>query len=406
VTLARKLLGHGGGSLTPPPLLISMVSIANAGSLLAQNYPNAVYHNGVTYFGYCNGDNGNIEVRTYTHATGVTSSATVVRAALEKDTHDAPSLLIRDSDKRLMVFYMKHSGGVAYLKIATDPESIASFGAEVNLHTSLGANDYTYPSVLQLTDVVNDPIYLFFRDDNTTGTPGTRASLCYSVSTDGGSTWSARTKVHAPTTERPYWMVRSNGTDRIDVFLCKDDRASVDNTPGGHVYMTGGSWYKSDGTSAGGLPLAWSAFTVVYDGTAGAVDPMDIAYDGGDPVVSWRSWVSPTPSSGNDAYYARWTGSAWDVHLIAANGYESVIDPAHPGVVYIDKLVSGKYEVHRYQTSDGGASWSSLPAKTGTTDDLTFLTGVRNAAPGLTALFSEGTYTSFTSFDFGIFGCR
>jgi hypothetical protein len=215
---------------TPPgPTYATLVAIANAGALLGQNYPNAVYYNGVTYFGYNNGDNGNIEVRTYTHATGVTSAATVVDAGLEIETHDPPALLMRASDHKLMVFYMKHSATVAYLKVASSAESIAAFGARVSLHTSLGATDYTYPTVHQLTGLANSPIYLFFRDDNTTGTNGTRASLAYSVSTDDGATWSTRVKVHAPTTERPYWMVRSNGVDRIDVFLCQDDRAHVDN---------------------------------------------------------------------------------------------------------------------------------------------------------------------------------
>jgi len=411
----RLLVKSGGGSFSFPAVPnITLVSIANAGALLGQNFPNAVYYNGVTYFGYDNGDNGNIEVRTYTHATGVTSAATVVEAAWEKETHDPPALLMRASDHRLMVFYMKHSGTVARLKVATNPESIAAFGAATNLAASIGASDYTYPSPHQLTGLANQPIYLFFRDGNTAGTPGTEAWLTYTVSLDDGATWSTKNYVHKPTTARPYWMVRSNSLDRIDVFIGQDERQAVDNVPGAHMYFDGTTWRGTNGTPlSGASPWAFSAFTQVNDGSTGSVDPQDIVYGhDGKPMVTWRHWTNPVANRVIHSYFARWDGSTWTSYLVQTDSDEWFITDVYPTIVgWGRKLTSGTflggnqiYDVWRYTSSDNGLSWGKKAITSGTSDQIWYLTRVLNYGSGLRALWAEGTFTDATHFDFGILG--
>lgn len=405
----KRLLVRSGTSYTvPAPTYATLVTVANAGALLGQNYPNAVYYNGVTYFGYNNGDNGNIEVRTYTHATGVTSAAKVVEAGLEVETHDPPSLLMRASDHKLMVFFFKHSAGDGYLRIATTAESITAFGARVALDPFIGATDYTYPTAHQLTGLANQPIYLFFRDGNTSAPAGTKAWLTYSVSTDDGATWSAKSYVHKPADKRPYWMVRSNNVDRIDVFIEQDERQAVDNTPAAHCYFDGTTWRGTDGTAlSGSAPFAYSAFTQVNDGALGSVDPQDINYlPDGRPIVGWRMWLPPVANRVIDSYYARWTGSAWVTTKVQADSDEIVLltPTASMLTAYTRRLVGGVYHIWRYRSTDEGASWSGAPVYTATTGDLEYLSGIRDQAAGLEAIWAEGTYTSATSFDFGIRG--
>ena len=129
MTLARRLLmGAGGsGAFTPPPGPF-VLTTAPAGGWTQIPEAHAIYYNGHTYFGYVNGANGNIEIRSYNHATGITSAATVMHAALDSpaDTHDAPGLLIRDSDKHIVASYSAHNGAALYVWISTNPEDISA----------------------------------------------------------------------------------------------------------------------------------------------------------------------------------------------------------------------------------------------------------------------------------------
>jgi hypothetical protein len=91
---------------------------------------------------------------------------------------------------------------------------------------------------------------------------------------------------------------------------------------------------------------------------------------------------------------------------VQSGGDEIVfLESTHPVLTaYVRRLVSGKYHVWRYRSSDYGATWSAIGVYTLTTDDLQYLVGIRDNGPGLDALWAQGTHTSDTSFDFGIFG--
>lgn len=371
--------------------------------------PRAVYYNGVTYFGFVDAS-GNIKMRTYTHATGAISVSTTIHLLLEADDHDNPSLLIRDSDKRILIFYSKHNGTTMYQRISTNAEDASTFAAEVDLDSQLGGDRYTYPSPIQLTGEANDPIYLFYRYFKTDFSV---VRMAFSKSTDGGATWAAQTLL----TQVTYHKVAQNGDSRIDFAVSHHPADPVDHGIY-HFYYSGGNYYKSDGTQiVASTPFALTDLTQVYDGSSIKGWIWDIAIDGtGKPIIVFATF--PTEWTDHRYNYARWTGAAWSVNEITAAGgtiypvagqedqYSGgvVLDHTDPQIVYLSKVVSGKFEVYKYTTANGGASFSSTAITSGSTVKNVRPVAVRDHASDLKLLWLAGTYNSYTNFNMAILG--
>lgn len=369
--------------------------------------PRAVYYNGKTYFGYVDAS-GNIEVRTYTHATDVVSAATTLHATLDPDTHAAPSLHIRDSDKRIMAFYSAHDDTTMRLRISTNPEDISSFAAEVSLDAQIGGLDYTYPTIVQLLGEANDPIYLFYRDWQGSNT----GVLCYSKSTDGGATWGAQVEVYKNAGQSAYWIVYSDGDTRIDFAVTDNHPVLSASTKIYHFYYEGGSYFESDGSSAGSPTLGPGDLTQVYDAAAGPAWPYAMTRDGsGLPRFVYGILSGATY---NTWAYARWSGSAWALSTIVTaggileDGVASGLTMDHddPSRVYASVLVGSYTEIIRYDTGDNGASWTPTAITSGSSVDQIHPTMVRNHAAPLALVFLSGTYASYLSFSLGIKGSR
>ena len=373
-----------------------LVASGSGGAMLYLNYPSAVYYNGVTYFGYVSGATGNVEIRTYTHATGVVSSATVLHSALEVDAHDSPAILIRDSDHKVVVVYCKHAdSNEFYLRISSSAESIAAFGTEVNLHSSVGATNYTYPSIFQLTGESSSPIYIFFRDDNSVSS----AKWSYTKSTDDGSTWSAITQVYSVPGARAYCLFRQTSTTRIDALADEANPAAVDNTPAVHFYYEAGAWHTSDGTViSASLPFSYGSCTEVYDGSGGSVEPADIGVNSaGHLVVAFGIFLNPTPSSGSSCYYGVWDGSAWTTHLVAADARYMAIDPAAGDVVYLVDN-SSTDAMYKYTATDEGVAWTAELVHSPGSGQVMWPNPVKDHAADLKVMWPQGTYTTYTAF--------
>lgn len=410
-TAARK---RGWGTGYAPAAPIFELTAKSSGGWTQVQYDRAVYRDGVTYFGYHDGQTGNNEVRKYTHATGVTSSAFVLHAALAgiegtPDSHNAPVLAIR-SDGRLLAMYAGHSEAQMRMRVTTNAlPDISAWGAEVNIDSQLGKSWYSYPTVLVMD---NGDMHLFFRDMQVSNSPSGTAVMCHSVSTDDGATWAAADEVFKRATYRPYWVLDTDGS-RIDVHLIDGYPLDGSESPikAYHFYWDG-SWRTSDGTAiAGAAPFGVADLTEVYDGSDGdAGHVWDINTNGGLPVII------QTVDTGADVRYdyCRWTGLAWLCQEIttlvgvAAGGAEGAFDSADPRVVYLIDVVPGVGgEMFRYETIDGGATWTSRR--------LTYFDGVngvdaptriRDHAPDLRCLWTKGTAVSYLDYDFMTEGSR
>lgn len=370
--------------------------------------PRAVRFNGNTYLGFVSfkgsifigqiPDNNPLSVRYYSP-----------RVALEVDDHANPSILVRDSDSKIMLWYSAHNGSSLYQVVSTNAEDVSALEAEVDLDSSLGGVQYTYPSPIQLTGEANDPIYLFFRDRDGVGGD---FLWSFSKSEDGGATWSARTVLYSNGANHPYFKAVQNGTSRIDFAVSSGHPAHLATSSIYHFYYEGGSYYKTDGTligDSGDLPLAPADLTLVYDGTITRGWIWDIAIDGsGHPVIVYGTYPSTTDHRYN---YARWNGSSWSSTELAAAGgtidasevedyYSGGVHLDHSDVdtVYLSREVSSQWELYKYTTANNGASFAS--------EALTSSSSAKNVRPyvplnrggGINVLWMYGDYGFYTNY--------
>jgi len=316
--------------------------------------PRAVYFHGKTYFGFIDGA-GRPMASSYDHASKRFTEPFKLFThgdVLQVDDHDNPSVLIRHSDRRAMYFYSAHGGKNIWLSVGFNPEEVTSFAPRVGLDAQLGGRAYTYPSPFQLTGEPGDPIWLFFRDPLSRRAGGGTA-LRYSKSTDGGRAF----------------------------------------------------------------PFKPSELTLVHDGKAPAATSWvwDVAADrNGAPYITYATF----PAERNHRYnYARWTGLSWETHEIAAGGshiavtpvtqhgsrenfYSGgvVLDQSDPRVVYASRQVGAdRWDVFRYVTTDGGATWQGTALTRGGKNVRPV--SVRNHASDLQVLWMTGTYMNYTDYN-------
>lgn len=389
------------------PGILTLTS-APYGGWTTQQSPKAVYHNGQTYFGWVNDASPGIYIAQYDHTAETVTTPFLLDGA-GGDTHNAPALLVRDSDKRILVAMCAHNGANMIIRISTNAEDATAWGSAVNIDSSIGASDYTYPILCQLTGVTNDPIYLFYRDQS-----GNTGRLAFTKSTDGGATWSARTIVMtAATDQRGYWSIRSTAT-RIDIMAVdRDPYGSEGAVDLGHMYIDGatGNYFKSDGTQiTASLPFTHAELTQletdltgVYsgDGISGANPIFTYLIDNGDSTV--------------DAIYARWDGSSWDKGTVYADESHFpfdryfgglVVNRADPEEVFTClKSGTNTSEMWTYTSADLGLTWDSGTAITTGSGDLNCtVIAVENGDASLPCIWLRGTITSSTNFSFGIRG--
>jgi len=367
--------------------------------------PRAIYFNNKTYFGTIESD-GDVVINSYDHITKELGTPFTLHAAMEVDDHDAPAILIRNSDKRVLLFYAKHTSTPMYVRISTNPEDVTAFGSETNLASSIGKSEFSYSQPIQLIGETNEPIYLFSRDH----TGGGANRWFYSKSTNGGSTWGAAVDVYTtPTNRSGYFKAIRNGTDRIDFFVSDGHPLYDTATSVYHFYYQGGSYYKTDGTLiSASLPLTPSDITQIYDGSTNESWIWDLAIGpDGNPVVVFAVFVGG--SSDHRYYYGRWNGSSWVTGQIATAGgglyspevYYSggvSLDHEDPSIVWASRYVGSQWEIYRYKTYDHGATWASVAITSASTVKNIRPIPVYNHGPEIAMLWLKGTYTTYTNY--------
>jgi hypothetical protein len=415
VTAVRLLpAARGSAGFTPPAFPVTTMTASPHGGWVQVVSPRAYYANGYTYFGEVNGSSGDIELYSYRHSTGTVSSPFVLHAALEVDTHDGPVVILRASDSRLLAFYTKHdTENKIYQRVSTNPNDASAFGTETTIIPS-GGTTLTYPSVVQLTSEASQPIDLYYRDEQSSGTTGVMAKV---RSTDGGVTWGSQTAVYKKASAQSYWVVYSLGTNRVD-FAISDGNGVVDDPVNiYHMYYQGGSYYRSDGaliTTA--QPFGTADLTLVYSSaTAGPGWPSGIARDlSGHVAIVYEVATHRTGGLG-DQYsirYAWWNGSSWTSNVITTSVdtglsivNHSCLDTSALGTAYVAPAVSGVFEMRRYDTTDNGATWTPTTLTSGSagTGNI-YPAPISRRSSGLRVLWLFGTYTTYLSNALGIKG--
>lgn len=327
------------------------------------------------------------------------------------DQHNAPAVIRRSSDGRYIAVMSEHGGAAMYVAIATNANDNDPWADTFHIEDELGGGTYTYPFLAQLDDETSDPIYLIFRDATSSST------WRYSKSTSAGvnGSWAAATTITSGT--RYYMRASKSSGSRIDFALCAgsyaEDFASIY-----HFYYDGG-WFASDGTSMGSPPFTTGDMTLVYDGsTSGARIPNSIYRVGSDIAITFPVYTG-TPSghigTDGDYVYARWDGSAWTSHIIAASIGMTDLDFSEGGIVIdpsdLDTVVlskrgaggTGTWRIWEYRTTDDGASWSSVQV-TSSGDEDRYPWFIIDHTPALRYIWQKGTFTTEDDFDVGVWG--
>ncbi len=414
MTVATRLLPatSGTGGFTPVVPNVATITSAPNGGWTQITGPHALWYAGYTYIGYMDGSNGNVEVVAKPDG-GATGSSITIHASFAVDTHAAPSLIVRDSDHKLIVIYTGHDADATLRwRVSTnslDSDATLSGGFASEATTTIGATSLTYPSIGQLTDETSDPFYVTLRD-YVAGT--TTGSIIFTKSTDGGSTWAAKTVITTDTGVTEYVFAHF-GTGRIDLSISSGNGINDANVDVYHLYYSTGSWHKSDGTILT-LPVGVASLTKVYDhASLGSGWPTGMAIDSsGAPVIVYETVTSPLGNS-KAVRYARYASGTWTSTTIKSMNdsglplvSHSALDEMDPACVYVAEPVSGVFEIAKYQTFDRGATFiRTQVTMSSSADGNLYPVNIHNRSTDLRWLWlGGGSYTDYLTNNIGLRG--
>lgn len=334
------------------------------------------------------------------------------------DDHNVAALLQRN-DGRFMAFFARHhADNLMHVRTTNNPGDATDWGAE-RTYTFGTSSRATYANPFQLSDE-GSRIYLFWRGLNFWPT--------YSLSDDGGASWSNAANIIADsagsTSTRPYAKYCSNGRDTIHIAYTDAHPRNLSTNSVYHIYIRNGNVYKSNGTllrALGSGAVKTTEGTKVYDGSSpsGRGWNWDITLDGNENPVMVHATV---PSISDHRYrYGRWNpvSGRWFEQEIAFAGtglytaeseYSGgiCVDPDDVTVVYISTNVdpstgnttgTGKREIYKGKTHDGGLTWDWTPITRDSAEDNIRPIVPKNHPPGTFVLWMRGRYSTYTNYD-------
>lgn len=345
---------------------------------------------------------GTVMVGAYDSTFGVTRRHVV--GHLDHDDHGSPSIFV-EPDKRLTVFFSGHDGSAMYYRTTLRPEDISAWGPIQQLPVHMpGALGFTYPNPVALPAEGNR-LYLFWRGATWSADYATR-------SLDGR--WSQGHELISKPGERPYVKVASNGNDEIALAFTNGHPRERKTSLYYAAYRSGALWTASGRriASVNQLPIAPRQADLIYDGNATGISSWvwDVALDShGYPVIVYATF----PSAQRHLYwYARFNGRRWVSHYMTVGGptispdtieieYSGgmALDHSNPSVVYVSRKVQGWYEIERWVTPDGGASWThTTVVRTPGADNVRPVIARGSDGGPMSLLWLHGHYGDYTDY--------
>lgn len=397
--------------------------LAENGAWTWFNDERAVFVGPYLYIGYVD-TAGYSSMTAYPLEAGVDSSRWKLSSFQQVDDHNNPALLHLNDGRTLAAY--AHHGSEPYWNWRfedEDPERIAWSSEHRAEPLPRGV---TYNNLFQLNRE-DGRIYNFFRGINYNPT--------VMASDDGGRTWSDPRHIirSGEGGTRPYVKYVSDGEARIDLLYTQGHPRREKNDVY-HLYYQNSALYESDGTlicrvaESECLPVPFDAGTRIYDaGEAGRAWVWDIEYaDGGLPVAAYITARDSTVGNDLRYRYARWESDegAWSEQEIAHAGthlYDGEnhyaggisIDPNHPSTVYLSADVhpetgnataTGRYQMWRGTTADGGAAWIWERLTDSQSADNLRPFVPRGGGDHHAVLWLRGRYTTYTDFDTDVVG--
>ena len=373
--------------------------------------PRAVYVEGRykrTYAQWMTHD-GKLQIGFFDHDTKTIGIHTL-KEKWDADDHNVGSFLVLP-DRRLMVFYARHSKVGLFCRTASHPEDIGQWESEV---TVSDAPRITYSHPVYLSE--ENKFYVFWR--------GPSWKPTFSTSTDGKK-WS-----------KPQILIEDSGRESVNIRpyikIVSDGKASIHfaftdghprNEPTNSVYYlkyADNRLFSANGHEVGhidNLPIQHGQSDVVYEGKATGVRGWvwDIALDDmGNPVIAYT--LLPRETDHRYAY-ARWTGKRWlDVELTSGGKWfpqtpegenerephysgGMCLDHSNPSCVYLSRQINGVFEIEKWLSLDKGKTWMSQPI-TKNSDSLNVRPVVPRGYSGEKdhVLWMSGHYIHYTNY--------
>jgi hypothetical protein len=357
-------IGYPGESGAAPSSAFTILASPEGGWLMTTR-PKAWYSasSDRTYFAYVKGDNGDVRIAYWDHATETASTPTTLHSALESDTHATPSIALRQSDSKIMAVYSRHLGPDFFNRISSSAESIASFAAETDMDDDIGGSAYTYPMLWELGD--ENTWHLWYRSGSAT------LRWARVTSVDDGANWSAGEAIIDVPSVQDYIITQKTSEARIDILVSNGAPGVDTNASLFHLYYEGDAFFDSDDVEiVDALPMSTTNMTVVYPSAGNSgVRAIDVQKVGADIYALFYVFHS---SSDARYYWGHFDGT-WATHEVADDAeFEdnawltggACIDPANPTTVYASRNVSGDMQMFKYVTADDGDTWTATQLTT------------------------------------------
>jgi rhamnogalacturonyl hydrolase YesR len=384
--------------------------------------PRSVFHKGAherTYTGFVT-SSGDIMISSKDHQSNKSESELLYKS-LQADDHVNPSILFLP-DGRLMVFFTKHNGTL-YYTTSKKAEDISAFESVDSL--DLGKMlCYTNPVMLREE---NNRIYVFFRG-------GYDWKPSFITSDDLGETWSApksfvSKKVNS-IYNRPYTKITSDGKSNIHFAFTDGHPREENHNSIYYLRYEKGNVFDAAGNKVGDmdhLPIQQEIIPKAFDGVAKNRRAWiwDIAVnDKNNPVIVYTT----LPEESKHFYnYGYWNGSEWrNTRLCLAGSafphYEKtkeerdpephysggiVLDNTNPNFVYLSRPFKDRFEIMKWETMDGGESFTQHSVTSNSLKDNVRPFVVRNAPTNISPRvlwMHVNNYRHYTKFNTSIKG--
>lgn len=369
--------------------------------------PRAVYsaRHSKTFVGWVD-TIGSITVTSISHKNGRKITANIA-PKFQRDDHSNPALYITPGG-RIVAFWSAHTGSDMFYRVTKRSGNVSSWGkihrVGVNI-SKKGKLGYTYPNPQYLRN--ENKLYLFWRGKDGKPAFSTTSNL---------KRWShPKSLIKGGGPGRPYVKVESNGRDTIH-FAFTEGHPDEQLTSVYYFYYKGGNFHKADGTVIGNLenlPIPLESADKIYDATANGgvgawVHDIAIGSKSQRPVIAYATFPSSTDHRYN---YAKWTGSAWFSKEMVSAGksfnpppleqeYSGgiTLDHENPSVVYLSRAVKGSFQIEKWRTKNGGASWLSKRITYAKGKNVRPISPRGLKSPNYSVIWMRGAYNHFKKY--------